>query len=66
MSSDAKVWKDESGWHGICDLPGDELDGTEYDLSYIIKLIEDRFGHTLNWEIFQFGDGLGLRGYEAK
>lgn len=66
MSADAKVWKDETGWHGICDDCPEQLNGTDYDLAYIIKQIESRMGIPLDWEIFAFSNGLGLRGYRAK
>jgi hypothetical protein len=66
MSSDAKVWKDEDGWHGTSDLHTEQIDATEYDLSYIIDEIEAMFKQNLNWEIFKFENGLGLRGYRAK
>jgi hypothetical protein len=66
MSSDAKVWKDEDGWHGICDAVSGQIDGTEYGLRYVISRIEMDMEVELNWEIFQFTNGLGLRGYRAK
>ena len=66
MSSDAKVWKDKEGWHGISDWHDHELISHDYALSDIITEIEDKAKQQLNWEIFQFGNGLGLRGYRAK
>lgn len=67
MSSDAKVWQDKYGWHGICDAkPKEQFDGTDYDLSALIIEVEYEMGQKLHWEIFEFGNGLGLRGYRAK
>ena len=66
MSSDAKIWKDKEGWHGISDCGKEQIDVTEYELSDIIAYIEDEVEQQLNWEIFEFGNGLGLRGYRAK
>lgn len=66
MSSDAKIWKDEHGWHGICDNYQGQIHVTEYELRYLIIEIEEFMEQQLNWEIFQFGNGLGLRGYRAK
>jgi hypothetical protein len=66
MSSDAKVWQDKNGWHGICDATSKQLDGDDYDLKIIIEDIEDLMGQRLHWEIFQFTNGLGLRAYRAK
>ena len=67
MSSDAKIWKDENGWHGICDaVPNEQFNGTEYELREILVEIEQEMKTRLNWEIFKFTNGLGLRGYKAK
>lgn len=67
MSADAKVWHDEMGWHGICDAFDGTIDGSHYDLTSILKGIEEEFmKQPLHWEIFQFKNGLGLRGYRAK
>lgn len=67
MSADAKVWKDEEGWHGICDIvPNEQFYETDYGLKDILIEIESKMETRLNWEIFQFTNGLGLRGYRAK
>ena len=66
MSSDAKVWKDKDGWHAISDFFDGELNGTEYELSLLLKEVESEAKVLLNWEIFEFTNGLGLRGYRAK
>lgn len=67
MSSDAKVWKDKEGWHGICDsVPNEQFNEDEYGLRDILTEIEGEMKIRLNWEIFQFTNGLGLRGYRAK
>lgn len=66
MSSDAKVWQDEDGWHGICDANNNRIDGTNYELKDIIEDIETVMGQSLYWEIFPFKNGLGLRAYRAK
>jgi hypothetical protein len=66
MSSDAKVWQDASGWRGKCDACEDELEGTDYSLTDILIEIEDKMEQKLHWEIFEFGNGLGLSGYRAK
>lgn len=66
MSSNAKVWKDKEGWHGISDWHDKELISHDYALSDIIIAIEDQALQQLDWEIFEFKDGLGLRGYIAK
>ncbi len=66
MSADAKVWKDNDGWHGICDAYNEQLDESEYGLTDLLIDIEDRMEMKLDWEIFQFTNGPGLRGYRAK
>lgn len=66
MSADAKIWQDEHGWHGICDATGEKYHGTNYELSWLIIEIEYEMKQKLHWEIFEFGNGLGLRGYRAK
>lgn len=66
MSSDAKVWKDKEGWHGISNWHIRELISHEYALTDILCEIEDKANQQLNWEIFTFENGLGLRGYIAK
>lgn len=66
MSSDAKVWQDEHGWHGICDASDVAIDGSQYDLYFVLGVVEHLMGQPLHWEIFEFGNGLGLRGYRAK
>lgn len=67
MSSDAKIWQDKDGWHGICDdVPGEQFNETNYGLRDIIVEIEGEMKQSLHWEIFQFDNGLGLRGYRAK
>lgn len=66
MSADAKVWKDENGWHGISDWIDHEIISSEYALTDILTEIEDKAKQVLNWEIFEFKNGLGLRGYRAK
>lgn len=67
MSADAKVWQDEDGsWYGICDGSEGQLTGTEYGLTSLLIEVEYIMKQHLHWEIFQFGDGLGLRGFRAK
>lgn len=66
MSSDAKVWKDTSGWHGISDWHDHEIVSSEYALTDILTEIEDKAGQPLDWDIFEFGNGLALRGYKAR
>lgn len=67
MSADAKVWKDKDGWHGIADFMDEQIDLTEYGLVDTLEHIEMQAGgRALNWEIFEFKNGLGLRGYRAK
>ena len=66
MSSDAKVWQDEDGWHGICDASAEQIDATNYELLSLIQEIENRMDQSLHWEIFSFKNGLGLRGYRAR
>lgn len=66
MSSDAKAWKDKNGWHAICDATKDQIDGTEYGLVEVLIEIEYIMKAKLHWEIFEFGNGWGLRGYRAK
>lgn len=66
MSADAKVWKDDEGWHGIADFMEDQIDLSDYGLVDTLEHIEFEAGQDLNWEIFIFGNGPGLRGYRAK
>lgn len=67
MSADAKVWQDKEGWHGICDaVPGEQFNETNYGLVDILREIEGEMKQRLHWEIFQFGNGPGLRGYRSK
>ena len=66
MSADAKVWKDDKGWHGVADFIDGQIDMTEYGLVDILEYIESQVETHLNWEIFQFNNGLGLRGYRAR
>lgn len=67
MSADAKVWQDKDGWHGIADfMPNTQLNYTNYDLSELLEEIEVRAGQPLHWEIFQFDNGPGLRGFRAR
>jgi hypothetical protein len=66
MSADAKVWQDHEGWHSISDWNEKQITGSHYQLSDIITQVEDSAGQSLYWEIFQFGNGFGLRGYRAK
>ena len=66
MSSDAKVWQDKDGWHGIADFMDEQIDMTDYDLVEILEHIERLARQSLHWEIFQFTNGPGLRGYRAR
>lgn len=66
LSADAKVWLDEEGWHGIADFMKDGIDLSYYDLTTVLRLIEEAAEQSLAWEIFQFDNGLGLRGYIAR
>ena len=66
MSSDAKIWHDKDGWHGICDDSNHQVNDDDYSLNSVIGYIESVMGQRLHWEIFEFGNGLGLRGYRAK
>jgi hypothetical protein len=67
MSSDAKVWKDKDGWHAVADFfKLEEIHTSDYELVQTLQYVEDEAGQSLNWEIFEFKNGLGLRGYRAK
>lgn len=70
MSADAKVWKDEGGWFGFHDndddCPINAHEGTAYDLVRVLQSIEQCLGSPLDWEIRQFGNGLGLDGRRAR
>lgn len=66
MSADAKIWKDNEGWHAVTNWHERTIHGSEYSLSDIITAIEDKAKQPLNWEIFEFSNGLGLRGFLAK
>ena len=66
MSSDAKVWREENEWHAISDWHDNELYSSEYSLTTILTEIEDKAGQELDWDIFQFANGLALRGYRAR
>lgn len=66
MSSDAKIWRDKDGWHGISDWHDQPLDSHEYGLSDIIAEIELRAKQPLDWDIFEFDNGLALRGFLAR
>lgn len=67
MSADAKVWKDDEGWHGIADFMEKQIDMSNYELVDVLKYVEEQAGYqALHWEIFQFDNGPGLRGYRAK
>lgn len=66
MSADAKVWKDDKGWHGIAEFTDNQIDMTAYGLTDMLEYIEEMAGRPLNWEIFEFKNGLGLIGYRAR
>lgn len=66
MSADAKVWQDKDGWHGVADFMEERLDMSDYDLVNILEQIEIMAKQELYWEIFQFSNGPGLRGYRAR
>jgi hypothetical protein len=66
MSADAKVWQDKDGWHGIADFIEGQIDVTDYELATLLADIELKARQELHWEIFQFANGPGLRGYRAK
>lgn len=64
MSADAKVWPDDDFfWGAVHDGPckcGKHEPGM---LSDMLREVEECMEGQLRWEIFQFGDGPGLRGY---
>lgn len=66
MSADAKVWKDDTGWHGIADFIVGQLDVSDYELVDLLADVEIEAQQSLNWEIFIYPQGPGLRGYRAK
>jgi len=68
MSADAKVWADDTGWwNGIHDGECRSSIRTHdaYALSHVLADIERCMHRQLRWEIFQFSNGPGLRGYET-
>lgn len=68
MSADAKVWPLEDGsgqWGAVHDGPC-KCGKHEYDLlSATLLEVEECMGTEMKWEIFQFGNGPGLRGYRV-
>ena len=67
MSADAKVWRDDRGyWHSISDFQKGEMVSSAYGLTELLIEIEHEAKQKLDWDIFEFGNGLGLRGYRAR
>jgi hypothetical protein len=65
MSADAKVWHDDTGWHGIDDHCDGRHDGIDYDLVTVLTDIERCMdSRGMRWEFRVYPDGqAGLVGY---
>lgn len=74
MSADAKAWTEDGAWDSwkgvhdgpcVCStslmVPHDQ----GANLSELLRDLEECVGRQLRWEIFEYGNGLGLRGYVA-
>ena len=66
MSADAKVYQENNLWYGVHDgpcSPGSMPHNQgEYSLTFLMDELEQCTG-TLRWEMFQYPNGLGLRGF---